>query len=93
MSDLNKDIEILKEFTESNFCLYGQEEIIEATKNVLSDRETWEKIAEKLAELLLKGDEVDYICDMILDEHCDIYKTGECTKCIIDWARNEVENE
>lgn len=54
--------------------------------------ETYKKIAEKLADLLLKGDESPYICDLIFDEHCNSYKAGECGNCIIDWARNEVEN-
>ena len=36
MENKDEDIKILKEFTESSCCLYGQEEIIEATKNVLS---------------------------------------------------------
>jgi methionine synthase II (cobalamin-independent) len=31
----DEDIKILKEFTESSCCLYSQEEIIEAIKNVL----------------------------------------------------------
>lgn len=56
-----------------------------------SELETYKKIAEKLADLLLKGDEVPYICDIVFDEHCNTYKTGECNKCIIDWARKEVE--
>lgn len=55
--------------------------------------ETYKKIAEKLAELLLKGNEVPYICDLIIVEHCNKYKSGECGKCIIDWARKEVKNE
>ena len=55
--------------------------------------ETYKKIAEKLAELLYRGDETDYICDLILGEHCVKYETGECTECIIDWARKEVESE
>ena len=60
--------------------------------NLKKELETYKKIAEKLAELLHRGDEVDYICDLILNEHCDTYKTGECNQCIIDWARKEVEN-
>lgn len=36
---LDKDIKILREFTESSCHLYSQEEIIEATKNVLLELE------------------------------------------------------
>ena len=55
--------------------------------------ETYKKIAEKLAELLYRGDETDYICDLILGEHCVKYETGKCNQCIIDWARKEVEKD
>ena len=55
--------------------------------------EKWKKIAEKLAALLLNGDEAPYVCDIIDDEHCDNYTSDECEQCIIDWARKEVENE
>jgi hypothetical protein len=58
-----------------------------------SELETYKKIAEKLAELLYRGDETDYICDLILGEHCVKYETGKCNQCIIDWARKEVEND
>ena len=61
-----------------------------AQKDIKSELETYKKIAEKLAELLLKGNEVPYICDLIIVEHCNKYKSGECGKCIIDWARKEV---
>ena len=62
-------------------------------EEVKQELETYKKIAEKLADILLKGDEVPYICDMVFDEHCNTYKTGECNKCIIDWVRKEVEKD
>ena len=50
MNNIDEDIKILEEFTESSCCLYGQEEIIEATKNVLSELKKKNKRIENLQE-------------------------------------------
>ena len=56
--------------------------------------EKWVKIAEKLAELILKEDIniLNDICDKVPSKQCDNVEDGYCDKCIIDWARNEVES-
>ena len=61
MSDIDKDIEKLKalKYISISGHFYGQfmraelpEEDKQAIENVLADRETWKKIAEKLADTL-----------------------------------------
>ena len=99
MSNLDKDIEILKEF--ENYSPY--EEIGEtgkqAIKNVLTELETYKKIAEKLAEELdkitediarEKGIEDFEFCNERCHNEDDYI---DCTDCIIDWARKEVEKD
>lgn len=130
--NIDKDIEILKEFIESSCCLYGQEEIIASTKNVLAElkKQTniakkeynehmekkrqldtqinnthilqsqldvanaekieWKKIAEKLAEELYVTKTGDEICKNADHSKC-VQRKVNCTGCIIDWARKEVE--
>ena len=59
---LDKDIKILREFTESSCCLYSQEEIIEATKNVLSELEKKDlQIKINTSHLALLNDLITYI--------------------------------
>ena len=56
MENIDKDIENVKNLLEWSGCETSIDEKTEQSiKNVLSDRETWKKIAEKLAfEILLK---------------------------------------
>ena len=83
MSDIDKDIEYLKGYKYDN-------EVKQAIENVLKELETYKKIAEKLAEKLV---EIEDGCKHIPTEICNKYSNGRCKQCIIDWARNEVENE
>ena len=87
MSNLDKDIEILKEF--ENYSPY--EEIGEtgkqAIKNVLTELEIYKKIAYKLAEKIEILDKDVDVCDNIPLAECSL----ECVECIIDIARKEVE--
>ena len=100
MSDKNidKDIEIvkehIKELDEEKVLYGGFLSRKEAIENVLSELETYKKIAEKLAELILKEDIniLNDICDKVPSKQCDNVEEGYCDKCIIDWARKEVEN-
>lgn len=48
--NIDKDIEILEDVIKNKDCL--SEEDYKSIENVLSDLETWKKIAEKLAEIL-----------------------------------------
>ena len=104
MSDIDKDIEIVKDLISFNIeCAKNCEgktlkDIYiarsKAIENVLSELETYKKIAKKLAEEI-------YIYDAHNEygKYCQFKNTlcntqdDECTQCIIDWARNEVENE
>lgn len=66
-----------------------------------SELETWKKIAEKLAERFAKTSDYSYegnnfyYCGAIEDT-CKISEVSipneVCKQCIIDWARNEVQN-
>lgn len=76
-------------------------DIIEGLKGCVTQQkaelETYKKIAEKLAEevdslsneLQLTNEDLFFkYCDLFAEENkCD----NECSKCIIDWARKEVE--
>ena len=54
-----------------------------------SELETYKKIAEKLAEeMVLHG-----ICSGVEESDKCYANEIQCGKCIIDWARKEVENE
>ena len=101
MSDLDKYIELVSNL--KNVELKGKvneqyiytkipEEYLNAIENVLADRETWKKIAEKLADKLRyeKGMKQDYMfcVDVCGDNLCD---EENCKQCILDWARKEVE--
>lgn len=95
MSNIDKDIEILEElithkddydvaygYRFEKPCQIGSEKI-NAIENVLADRETWKKTAEKLAE-----DKIIPKC-----KNCSDEDTHECTECALEWARKEVESE
>ena len=93
--NIDKDIEILKEFTESVFCLYGQEEIIEATKNVLKELEKKDKKLDNIenhikAEIMMiekTYNEVGLFAQKQYDGMRASYK------CLLNvfFARNEVD--
>ena len=59
-----------------------------------SELETYKKIAEKLAEHISGRchyiDAYSNSCDVIEDS---CYEDKDCKKCIIDWARKEVEKD
>ena len=62
------------------------------------DIETWQKIAEKLALTILEidveeKDVYETICKSTPNNRCEEFENGNCTKCIIDWARKEVEKD
>lgn len=101
MSDIDKDIEILEElithkddydvaygYRFEKPCQIGSEKI-NAVENVLADRETWKKMAEKLAERVKKESFLDSNCYVGGLKICKGNK--DCQQCILDWARNEVD--
>ena len=58
--------------------------------------ETYKKIAERLADTILEMDAegkdvYEKICKNLPSLRCDEIEEGRCDKCIIDWARKEVE--
>ena len=82
--DINRCKELIKEEHSNWIGLTNQE----AISNVLSDRETWKKIAERLAKRIDKLDEENYNYCQSGETHCK--ETNRCIQCIIDWARSEV---
>ena len=95
MSDLDKDIEILKELVNDVFKA-EDDEVIEmdcyragAITRTLKELETYKKIAERLAKRIDKLDEENYNYCQSGETHCK--ETNRCIQCIIDWARKEVE--
>lgn len=93
--NLDKDIEkSIKHIEERIKYSDVRPEIVcnkEDIENILLELKTYKKIAEKLAQLLLKiGEDLDEnICQY---NSCAEYIEGNCDKCIIDWAKREVEN-
>jgi chromosome segregation ATPase len=79
LEELQDDLSIHEE-TSFEF----QEENIKLRKEL----ETYKKIAKKLADKLV---EIEDGCKHIPTEICNEYSNGRCIKCIIDWARKEVE--
>ena len=87
---LDKDIEILKEFKEKGFASlmikYNKDRIQTNTmvktaiENVLSELETYKKIADLLADELL----------CMKFQYGSIFSLNK--KELLDWARKEVEN-
>ena len=55
-------------------------------KGLLSELETYKKIAEKLAEYIAEIDVSEAICENM--EQCN----EDCKQCALDLARNEVES-
>lgn len=107
--NIDKEKELLKQLEEfkneillnreasmgvSNYIFMDDEEVfylIEIIEKQYKELETYKKIAEKLALLIEKGDSLyDNICINVSDGGC---LNIMCKKCIIDWARKEVENE
>lgn len=93
--NINKDIEILKNLQEElkeDMAFFDYKEVSEAIENVLSELETYKKIAEKLAlgcKQLFK--ECPIYCEEVCEERKENKKT--CVECLIDLARKEVEEE
>ena len=95
-NNLDKDIERCKELIKTEHSNWIGMSNQDAISNVLADRETWKKIAEKIALLFNYYDE-DKNCQIQITnfqkEKCNELNLNTCNQCIIDWARNEVENE
>ena len=87
--NIDKDIKRCKELIKTEHSNWIGMTNQDAISNVLSDRETWKKIAEKLADKLV---EIEDGCKHIPSEICNKYSNGRCKQCIIDWARKEVQN-
>ena len=105
-NNIDEDIKTVKEFKENGYATlmikYDKDRIqtntmVErALENVLSELETYKKIAEKLAELINNHDIDEDVCrQMGKDFECTLFNQDEkfCVQCIIDWARKEVEKD
>ena len=88
---IDKDIENAKFLIRDLKAMSYNETFINSISNVLSELETWKKIAEKLAEHIsercLYIDDYSNNCDVIEDS---CYEDKDCKQCIIDRARKEV---
>ena len=82
-------------FNKENGCKLLDCKVIDENIKLRQENIKLKKIAEKLAELILKEDIniLNDICDKVPSKQCDNVEEGYCDKCIIDWARKEVENE
>jgi hypothetical protein len=99
--NIDKDREIVKEAVD---VLTGKatsvkldfEGTAQAIENVLSELETYKKIAEKLAGELEIHYDYEYVC-IIKGDYAQCREKKEnsktCNQCIIDWARKEVEKD
>lgn len=96
MSNIDKDIEIVKEELNNWKKRFGIEGSVainaQSISNVLSELETYKKIVEKLA---FKVNELDISgsCHLLLPKDWDCKKYKNCEQCVIDWARKEVEKD
>ena len=95
--DIDKDINRCKELIKTEHSNWIGMSNQDAISNVLSDRETWKKIAEKLSE------ELDRVTEEVAREkgiddfafcnsncHNKDYLDIECKQCLLDWAKREV---
>ena len=103
----DKDIEILKEFKEKGFASlmikYNKNRIqtntmVEmAIENVLKELETYKKIAEWIIRYSINKSITTLdlkVCKYSREnKHCPNFSEENCIKCILDYARKEVENE
>ena len=97
MSNIDKDIERCKELIKTEHSNWIGMSNQDAISNVLLDRETWKKVAKKLALTILEidveeKDVYETICKSTPNNRCEEFGNGNCTECIIDWARKEVQN-
>lgn len=99
--NIDKDIEHLKNKISKVNRKHTHEEIlrnIEAIEHIISELETYKKIAEKLAKKIQT--EIYRNIDKPKDEIC-VENEGSnickehyyCIDCIIEWARNEVKKD
>ena len=84
--NIDKDINRCKELIKTEHSNWIGMSNQDAISNVLIDRETWKKIAEKLAEeMALHG-----ICSGVEESDKCYANEIQCKQCIIDWAKREV---
>ena len=73
---------------------HNEEVLEEYIAKLEKELETYKKIAEKLAETMNNNDIDEDICkQMGKRKDCTLFDQGkeECIKCILEWARKEVE--
>lgn len=76
----------------------GRDILSKLNKEIFEELETWKKIAEKLTLTILEidveeKDVYETICKSTPNNRCEEFGNGNCTQCIIDWARKEVSND
>lgn len=104
MNNIDKDIEIVNELViqsrdlreEEFYKLIGIKQI-QATSNVLTELETYKKMVKKLVERIIERMKDESTLDGNCYEEFGVTfckrANDDCNKCIIDWARNEVEKD
>lgn len=92
MNNLDEDMEKLDGFFNKGWNC-DLDEIHSIVANIAKELETYKKIAEKLAHYIWQYDCCEY--EIGKNGKCEgYYIDKDCTeKCIIDWARKEVEKD
>lgn len=95
--DLYKELERYKQYYEEqnevNKKFVSKEKFDETNKELETYKKIAEKLVDKILEMDIDGEVYDFFCKYIPMEKCDEFSDGYCDKCIIDWARNEVEKD
>lgn len=88
-----EDVDLLDDYAEElKIC----ETLLNLIERKDKELETYKKVAKKLADTILEIDaeeeEVyEKICKNLPSLRCDEIEEGRCDKCIIEWARKEVD--
>jgi deoxyhypusine synthase len=95
---INRLSEIQKKHSLNGFFLdeaKKEKEEIQAIENVLKELETYKKIAEWLTRYSIEKSINTFAeekCEYTRkNKHCTNFSEENCIKCIIEWARKEVE--
>lgn len=90
---MDEDIKLINEIKKEYSTMDGLKEYVQAIENLLSRLKTAEREIEIYKKIEEEIKQKAHYCLEVPYEHCKKYKTSECGKCIIEWARKKVEDE